>query len=553
MTNSTANNTLSYLDRRKHFFFIFAVVLAFVFLVIRAWDVFPSVFPDEYVHSKNARLVALSDVNIPSYLYYAIYRLTGLFGDQFLNAARVLNAMFITLGGVFVYAVARRFTTDGVAMVIGVASILSPLSTYANYFMSEAMYFAFFWLFVYLVFRNDHSNQIVGGVVAGIVFGALILVKPHAMFIIHVYPISLLIVYGLKRPIIVHTALFIAVALGIKFMVGYILAGTDGLSILGNLYGNHTDSIHLDASVLAYAVPSFAKNLLGNFLTISFIYGLGFALLFVVSKEPKNLPAERLLLWMTVAFLVTMVILAAAFSTSVAVFDKNLDQRIYLRYYSFGLPLILIYASSRLDAKHGWGSMRDRSVVGGLFACLTLLPLIYYSVRPLMQPYKMRFTDMPEFFLIVQNGAFFYFVGLLSVGLIIAWIAWPRSSVRSFLIVYIPLFTIVTNYNSIGVVQNRNHETAADAAGIYLASKLAIGDHEKLLIAGSDQFQIERALFYSVSGNAEGLLFRIGDSVSVSDIDPSRSWILILDDLPLAGPATLVEDQGQFRLYKLDR
>ena len=76
----------------KFWFFVFAAIP--ILLILRNTGMYPVIFADEYVWSRDSRLVALSFVSVPAYLFLSIYRTTNLCGNGFLECARFLNLLF---------------------------------------------------------------------------------------------------------------------------------------------------------------------------------------------------------------------------------------------------------------------------------------------------------------------------------------------------------------------------------------------------------------------------------------------------------------------------
>ena len=81
----------------KNNFLFFAAIAIFVALLFRNSGLYP-VVADEAIYSKASRLQPLADSGVPEYIYLAIYRLTNICGDGFLDCARILNAIFFCCG-----------------------------------------------------------------------------------------------------------------------------------------------------------------------------------------------------------------------------------------------------------------------------------------------------------------------------------------------------------------------------------------------------------------------------------------------------------------------
>jgi hypothetical protein len=209
------------------------------FLVFRNGGLGPSVLGDEWSYSLYSRLLPFSQAQIPSFLYYLVYRSSNVCGVEFASCARVLNAGFFVLAAPFVFLVARRHMHPGLALLLTLATLLSPLSTYTAFFMPEAMYFFMFWMLAWLVLMVARRASTINGMLVGSLLGAMCLVKLHAVFLLAGYCFYLLSVMLLTRGGMMMRATMrgMATAVAAFFAVrlggGYLLAGSKDLHLLG--------------------------------------------------------------------------------------------------------------------------------------------------------------------------------------------------------------------------------------------------------------------------------------------------------------------------------
>ena len=82
-----------------------------VFLQFRNAGLYPYVFLDEYLYSKLSRLQPLADATVPSYLYLVLFKATNLCGDGFLSCARLLNTGPFACQLRSIFLTARRVTS----------------------------------------------------------------------------------------------------------------------------------------------------------------------------------------------------------------------------------------------------------------------------------------------------------------------------------------------------------------------------------------------------------------------------------------------------------
>jgi len=222
----------------KRSFLVFAAIAIFIALLIRDSGLYPVVFADEYSYSRFSRLVAFAEAGVPDYLYLAIYRLTNVCGDGFLNCARILNAVFFVASVPFIYLTAKRVTTSSVASIVAVLAILGPINTYTAYFMPEALYFLSFWIVTWFVLGLDNSSGPRSWCIAGILLGLSALVKPHALFILpalvaYIFFAKRKIEGGWLRQAFGNACVFVAFTFLSKSLISYLVAGKAGLTFFG--------------------------------------------------------------------------------------------------------------------------------------------------------------------------------------------------------------------------------------------------------------------------------------------------------------------------------
>lgn len=113
-----------------------AVLLIFVYLVLRSTGLYPLVFADEWAYSSAARLLPAAQAIVPSWLYLWLFGLTSACGNGFLDCARIVNALLFVASAPFLYQLARQVASERVAAVVTVLSLLAPVNSYTAYFMT---------------------------------------------------------------------------------------------------------------------------------------------------------------------------------------------------------------------------------------------------------------------------------------------------------------------------------------------------------------------------------------------------------------------------------
>ena len=533
---------------------VICLAAIFIYLLDRVWGNIASVFPDEYIHAKFARYTDLADVEIPSYLYYAVYRLTLYFDDRFLDAARVLNATFFLAGCYFVYAVARRFTSERLAMMVAIFTALSPLNTYVNYFMAESMFFFFFWMFIAVATSERLRFNYRGNVFIGIIFGCLLLVKPHAIILLPIYPLAALVANGARLNNVKLSLVFIVAALTVKFAVGYLVAGTQGLAIFGSLYARHAADALGNSIDVAYAVRSVWINLLGNTFSLVSVLGLALVYLFVVTPiegiVDSGNNSTQFLKWLIGWALFIFVPFVSVFATTVALFDDNINYRIYMRYYNYAFPLIHIYALTFWNNQLSHVTKAEKAGLVSLFGGVLIYVVYHHATTLRMLPYKVLGTDTPDFFLLQYSALWFYTAILASISILTLWVYRPTLAIRGFFVVFVPAYLLITNVNNIGSIDGRSIATTADEAGKVASSIIPNAEHGAVLAIGNHDLELARFLIYLKSGDSQYEEITTNEDIIVSNLDSSMRWLVVFGDSQVKGPAQKVHESTNYSIYK---
>src|SRR4051812_11977992 len=88
----------------------FFSVLVLLLLLLRNSGLYATVFADEYVYSKFARLIPLNEATIPAYVYLKLYGVTNSCGEGFLECAKIINSVLFVSAAPFIFLIARAVT-----------------------------------------------------------------------------------------------------------------------------------------------------------------------------------------------------------------------------------------------------------------------------------------------------------------------------------------------------------------------------------------------------------------------------------------------------------
>jgi phosphoglycerol transferase len=528
---------------------VFALFGTFVILVAMTWSMPPSVFPDEYIHSRSAIWLPFNEAKITGYLYYLVYWLTGLFGDNYLQAARMINAFFHVAGCYILFLTASKLIESRFAAIISLSVAIGPLATYVAYFMPESMYFFFFWAFILLVVRIDQESRFsfTEMTIVGASFGLLWLVKPHAAFILPIYPLYLIIRNGSRSIAPIMT--FAAASIIVKFAVSIALAGTDGLSWFGAGYSEHGETAATNITMISQEYMSIATNLIGHLATLASILGL--SVVVVISRMTSIHKPDKVSLGLFAILLTTlMVAVVSVFAISVHIFEDNSAHRLYLRYYGFAIPLFLIAVFDGETSVWDHAKRPAVAILAAVVSVMSLAPAYYFLSRNTFYPFKIIRTDIPEIALLASVTTAFYFAAFLGMCTIFLWLFKERLGVLVYGYVTLPVVAVLMFIGNANFVISSNVEHEGIIAGRILRDHIETTDHDVVLVAGSNRFKNDQVRMYARSGCTGAALVQLTNVVPDSLVDSNIKWILTPDSLGAPSGFKLELSEGRVLLYK---
>jgi phosphoglycerol transferase len=518
-------------------FLIFAGLIIFIALIFRSSGIYPVVLADEYIYSKFSRLLPLSGSTIPGYIYLAIYSVTSVCGDGFLDCARILNALFFLTATPFIYLTARRVCSRGVATFATLLTLLGPINSYTAYFMPESLYFFSFWLFTWFILRLDYSSDSNSWAFGGIIFGFSSLVKPHALFFLPAILIYILyvsreregewILYAFKK-----ISVFVAFAFLTKFSIGFLLAGKAGMTIFGTFYTSLASSSTSKSSFQHYLelLALSVESVKGHLVALCLMFSLPLAVAINTSlnsifSKTEMKSHHRLMLY-TISILFVLIPVVALFTASVvgsSPYETN--ARLHMRYYNFALPLLLLVAASQLPLESNATKLRGRAAIA-----LPIGAAILYAIYTKLAPYTPSLVDSPELRGFTFNPVVFYILSTISLFSLIAWIFKAQIGANIFVYIFMPL---VVAFSTTYVNQELRQWLISDVydrAGIFTKQYLSNEEISKLVIVGSEPVGLFRSLFHLDNPQASLETIPRGTDYELSKIPAGKEWVLVIGD-----------------------
>jgi phosphoglycerol transferase len=528
-----------------------ALAAVFAWLVARSHGLNPTIFADEWYYSKMARLQPLDQAIVPSYLYLWLFGASARCGDGFLDCVRAGNALLYVAGSPFLYLVARQVASRTMAAVLALLAALAPLNAYTGYFMPESTYYLGFCVLSWIALAGRAWPRMLQALAAGLVLGAMSLVKVHALFLL---PTLCLYLFYLAwadggawlRNGFIAVAIAALAALGIKFGLGFLLAGKAGLSLFGPFYGANAQSAS-GQSVLRLLNPMFI-NARGHLMALALLDALPLAVLVhgLLRGEARG-AAGALRVWtlLTLAAAAGMTILYTATVAGV----NNEGLRLHLRYYSFVLPLLWMVAAAdaapppgrtgALAAFTRWAPALLLAAILGI----AWIKLPTYAINP---------ADTPEIAGTNFDPSLFMGIALLQGAIVLLWAANVRSAKALFLLVALPV-TIICGAVAQGVfLHNYSIMQIGDKAGHFAHGYLPPAERASIVVAGTDMQQLMRAQFQIDHPDSEVLELPGDAALETYQLPVRHRWLLVFGRHPLPANVTPVAQTADYALVKLD-
>ena len=518
---------------RPALFLALAATLILVYL--RNHGLYPAVFADEWYYSKMSRLMPLADSLLPSYLYLWLFSATNACGAGFLECARAGNLLLFAAGLPFVYLVARRFATPPWAGLITLLAAAAPLNVYTMYFMPETTYWFGFCLLSWIVLTRTAWRLVPLGLDAGIVLGAMSLVKVHALFLTPALGLYLLYASWLQGGATLQwlarglgaalAATVVTVAL--KFGLGWLLAGDAGLSLLGPFYqGNvSSGSTTVRASLLAPVLTSALGHLMA--LAVLLAVPLGILVHGVATGSlGRSAPGANRLHAYVLLMLGAALGMTVVYTATLADRDAVEGMRLHLRYYNFVFPLLWLVVAASLRTDPGAGP-RARWLRWALALVLGLLVLLAFNSLPAYAP---SIVDGPDIASINMRSTSGHVTVVLQLALLAAWASGRFNAARLFLLVLLPITVLIGQDRIAKSASAHRASSLGDRAGALVLATVPAAERGRIILAGADAIvpHIMRAQFTIDRADTTMLVLPEGAPVPMQQITAGQQWLLVL-------------------------
>jgi phosphoglycerol transferase len=535
---------------------LIGIAIVFLAITVRNTGLYPSVMGDEYFYNTYSRLRPSSESQFPSYLYLAIYGVTSVCGDGFLECARILNSLFFVGATPFLYLTARRVCAKAPAVAVTLLTLAGPINTHTAYFMPESLYFLSFWLLTWFILRLHDSATATAWSLAGLILGLASLVKPHALFLLPAIVVYMFYADGRRegrwlRRALINASAFVAIALLAKLVVGYWLAGKAGITLFGSCYTTIANSTASQPSLYGHRVVVSIASLTGHVMAICLMFGAPLAIavhtVFDSTSSKSDTRSEHRIAFYAIAVLFCLVLVTGVFTASnVPAGREEVTARLHVRYYSFAFPLLLMIAASGWSSQSTAGPRRWR-----FLAALPIGAVMVCAVVSRFASYTPVFVDCPELRGFTYDRTVFYILGGMSLLTLGLWVHSAQIGRKVFVCVFVPLAVVCSDfYINRDLGRHRVPEVYC-RAGIWAQQCLSEDELSKLLVVGSDRSGLLKTLFAVDNPGVSRQALPAGGVCDLAALPEDKEWVLVVGDHALSHKASFELSMNGFTLARV--
>ncbi|MES2152308.1 MAG: hypothetical protein V4508_21215 [Pseudomonadota bacterium] len=512
----------------------------FAFLVLRNTGLYPAVFADEMLYSSLSRLGALAESSIPSYLYLALFRVTNACGTGFLDCARLLNTLSFVGAAPLLYLIAQRYCGKALAVFVSLLCLCAPIGEYTAFFMPETLYYFAFFVLSWVALGHSGMHWARFSLLTGVLLGVMSLIKVHALFLIPSMCLYTVYVAWINqrqgawiRIGAASALLALAASLGVKFGVGYAIAGGDGLHLFGSFYGNQATGT-AQAPLARLMAPAFI-NARGHLMTLAILFGLPMAVLgrALFSRAARAEAGDKL----TALYLYTFLMLGAALAMTIMYTASIVDHgpreavRLHLRYYNFAFPLLCIVGAAAIGAPQRAARPLLAWCVAGLLMAASVagvlkLPTYFFSM-----------VDGPEIMALDLTSRYGREIVLLNLAILALWALRKRLAAQLFIFVMVPSLTYLGNEAVTQFLAQVAKPNLFDTAGLFVRDYVKPEERGDVAVAGSGLPGLMRTKYHIDSKDSTYIDLPDGEPFGIERLPVRKKWLLLIG--PHALPADL--------------
>jgi phosphoglycerol transferase len=482
---------------------------------------------------------------------------------------KALNVLCFVATILLFLSLNAKISGDAPSVVSSAVFLLLPLSAYTAYFMPETTYAFLFALLAWTMASLLPVHVVAGAVVSGVLVGAMLLVKPHALTLFLAVLLTLGALLGAparfrpsRRSVLAAIPFFVCTAyLSLVTLNGILTRHfqMQPLLFVGEIYRGF-----LSQGALLTSWFGNARLLLGILCghLIVFAALLAPAIAVGVSRmrdlhvqaapaPDSQMTGDRrvyILICFAAFAALTAIGMTTNFTAQIALISPVERIRLHGRYYSYVFPLYLMLYFG-LAGRQRRAAADDAWIrAGALVGCVAAAFLYYLQAKRIIYPF-----DYPEAFAFsashgqARTGLAAVAVATMTYGGIVgavasyAVIVWRgRDALFLYPLLLVALFTV----SNVGVTvwQHGNSVGSAmlRADGRAMRQIIAANEQNQGLVVGSEWNGPLAYFMFNLGSSARVLVRPPGSALTEADIPPGARWVVLTDRYQPAFSATTV-------------
>ena len=508
-----------------------ALILTYV--LFRSLGIEPVVMSDEQRFNTYSRILKPSEAVVPSYLFYAIFHLTGKCGSGFLECGRLLNVIFLSLSSIPIYLISRRYLSKKTCVFVTLTALLAPFGYYSTYFMPEILYYFLFLTSAWVIVSESHyENKWLQSCLSGGLLGLLSLVKPHAFFLIPAYVAFRIYFYTASRRRYRWATLgalmlcAVATMILVRFALGFWIAGPAGANLIGSMYGDVVNKADApDHWHTLRAIVHVAKGHVYGLLVL-FAMPLVTGVILLLQRHNPRTNSAKCIIFFAGAVLITMLAVTAAYTVQVNGMNRfESNDRLHMRYYFFLFPIFASIGAFFVNRDDFRLNIWQKALA--LSALIATLYAGFFGLSG-YTPYP---VDAPDLWAITTTPTVLRCFTLLQAFALCLLAIRASFASRFFCYVIIPAIIIQAAFAFPVFFKQYRSPDAADQAGIFY--DMTIGSHDPIVVSGDDDSEVTRTIFHLNNLDIQKQIWPKTKVLTASEIPKKARWIISLSGNPL--------------------
>lgn len=517
----------------------------------------PIVMADELLFARTALYPDQYPNVFSNQFFSVVYGSSAVCGADWLSCSRLIGSAIWVMLSVVVFLIATVFTNPRRAGLFAVFSGLAPTSILAFAFLPEVLYYLLILSGMGLVYLSIRNTNHLLGIVSGVVFGAAMVTKPHAIAAFTLAAIIYCILGITSRTHRVFSlkafAGFLVTGLLIRSLVAFSISGPPGLDPLGvyadvsssgisTVFGNLAETSLVGEKPISSILLDFFPNYL---MVAAFLIYFGlrpfiFSLTGLRSGKSNELAKTAMVFW-TIGLALGLAVASWIFAALITSTGDDHNGRILLRYFEFLIPLIL--GLWIWEAAANKGKTRQNWILA--VEALSILYLFWYIASGQISTVMFQPSDNLWLLSFIDGQST---IGLLVALMVVVLVVRSLTKLGPAAIAVTLVFTagsglaLTTNLGKYYSEQSPYGEIGQSLTGLGLAE-------DQVIFAGIDRVRMSTVQMTSMYVSSSFIGQEPFDQVSAED----KRYLVAYGEVYPEGEAGMIFKDGQIAVFDFEK